>query len=313
MLGHLLIVVSFYLIYKALIETGFSKPYDLLFRNLKQNEIALSEYTNECTEVNDQLVQEVAERKKAEESLQKHKEHLEDLVEEKTKLLKDSERMAAIGQTAGMVGHDIRNPLQSIIGEVYLADSELATLPDNEEKANIKESLELIKQNIEYINKIVLDLQDFAKPLSPCDEETNIEQMVQELLAKNGIPENIQTEARVETDARIVRADSAFMRRILGNLVSNAVQAMPKGGKLVVQAHKKRNDVVIDVIDSGIGIQEDARDKLFIPLFTTKSKGQGFGLAVVKRLTEALGGTVTFESEEGKGTKFAIRLPVAKK
>ena len=137
--------------------------------------------------------------------------------------------------------------------------------------------------------------------------------MVQELLAKNGIPENIQTEARVETDARIVRADSAFMRRILGNLVSNAVQAMPKGGKLVVQAHKERNDVVIDVIDSGIGIQEDARDKLFIPLFTTKSKGQGFGLAVVKRLTEALGGTVTFESEEGKGTKFAIRLPVAKK
>ena len=313
MIGHLLTVVSFYLIYKALIETGLTKPYNLLFHDLKQSQITLTQYTNELTEINDKLVQEVADRKEAEEALRRNEEHLEDLVEEKTKLLKDSERMAAIGQTAGMVGHDIRNPLQSIIGEVYLADSELATLPDSEEKANIKESLELIKQNIEYINKIVLDLQDFAKPLSPCDEETNIEQMVQELLAKNGIPENIQTEARVETDARIVRADSAFMRRILGNLVSNAVQAMPKGGKLVVQAHKERNDVVIDVIDSGIGIQEDARDKLFIPLFTTKSKGQGFGLAVVKRLTEALGGTVTFESEEGKGTKFAIRLPVAKK
>ena len=165
MLGHLLIVVSFYLIYKALIETGFSKPYDLLFRNLKQNEIALSEYTNECTEVNDQLVQEVAERKKAEESLQKHKEHLEDLVEEKIKLLKDSKRMAAIGQTAGMVGHDIRNPLQAITGEVYLANSELATLPASEEKISIQESLGMIKQNIEYINKIVLDLQDFAKSL----------------------------------------------------------------------------------------------------------------------------------------------------
>jgi signal transduction histidine kinase len=313
MIGHLLTVVSFYLIYKALIETGLTKPYNLLFHDLKQSQITLTQYTNELTEINDKLVQEVADRKEAEEALRRNEEHLEDLVEEKTKLLKDSERMAAIGQTAGMVGHDIRNPLQSIIGEVYLADSELATLPDSEEKANIKESLELIKQNIEYINKIVLDLQDFAKPLSPCDEETNIEQMVQELLAKNGIPENIQTEARVETDARIVRADSAFMRRILGNLVSNAVQAMPKGGKLVVQAHKERNDVVIDVIDSGIGIQEDARDKLFTPLFTTKSKGQGFGLAVVKRLTEALGGTVTFESEEGKGTKFAVRLPVAKK
>ena len=313
MVGHLLTVVSFYLIYKALIETGLTKPYNLLFHDLKKSQITLTQYTNELTEINEQLVQEVADRKKAEEALRRNEEHLEDLVQEKTKLLKDSERMAAIGQTAGMVGHDIRNPLQSIIGEVYLADSELATLPDSEEKANLKESLKLIKQNIEYINKIVLDLQDFAKPLNPCDEETNIEQMVQELLTKNGIPENIQTEAHVENDARIVRADSAFMRRILGNLVSNAVQAMPKGGKLVVQAHKKRNDVVINVIDSGIGIQEDARDKLFTPLFTTKSKGQGFGLAVVKRLTEALGGTVTFESEEGKGTKFVITLPTNKK
>jgi signal transduction histidine kinase len=313
MIGHMLTVVSFYLIYKALIETGLTKPYNLLFHDLKQNEITLTQYTNELTEINEQLVQEVAERKKAEGALRQNEEHLEDLVEEKTKLLKDSERMAAIGQTAGMVGHDIRNPLQSIIGEVYLADSELATLPDSEEKANLKENLEMIKQNIEYINKIVLDLQDFAKPLSPCDEETNIEQMVQEILTKNGIPENIQTEAHIENDARMARADSAFMRRILGNLVSNAVQAMPKGGKLVVQAHKEGSAVVIDVMDSGIGIQEDARDKLFTPLFTTKSKGQGFGLAVVKRLIEALGGTVTFESEEGKGTKFVIRLPTDEK
>jgi signal transduction histidine kinase len=313
MIGHLLTVVSFYLIYKALIETGLTKPYNLLFHDLKRNQITLTQYTNELTEINEQLAQEVADRKKAEEALRQNEEHLEDLVEEKTKLLKDSERMAAIGQTAGMVGHDIRNPLQSIIGEVYLADSELATLPDSEEKANLKENLEMIKQNIEYINKIVLDLQDFAKPLSPCDEETNIEQMVQEILTKNGIPENIQTEAHIENDARMARADSAFMRRILGNLVSNAVQAMPKGGKLVVQAHKEGSAVVIDVMDSGIGIQEDARDKLFTPLFTTKSKGQGFGLAVVKRLIEALGGTVTFESEEGKGTKFVIRLPTDEK
>jgi signal transduction histidine kinase len=313
MIGHLLTVVSFYLIYKALIETGLTKPYDLLFRDLKQNEITLTQYTNELTEINDQLVQEVADRKEAEEALRQNEEHLEDLVEEKTKLLKDSERMAAIGQTAGMVGHDIRNPLQSIIGEVYLADSELATLPDSEEKANIKESIDMIRQNTEYINKIVLDLQDFAKPLNPCDEETNIEQMIQELLMRNGTPENIQTEAHIESDVRMVRADSAYLRRILGNLVSNAVQAMPKGGKLIVQAHKERNAVVIQVIDSGIGISEDARDKLFKPLFTTKSKGQGFGLAVVKRLTEALGGTVTFESEKGKGTTFTVRLPIRSK
>ena len=311
-IGHLLTVVSFYLIYKALIETGLTKPYDLLFRDLKQNEITLTQYTDELTEINDQLVQEVAERKKAEETLRQHEEHLEDLVEEKTKLLKDSERMAAIGQTAGMVGHDIRNPLQSIIGEVYLADSELATLPDSEEKADIKESLEMIKQNTEYINKVVLDLQDFAKPLSPCDEETNIEQMVRELLTKNDTSQNIQTEIHIENDARIVRTDSAYMKRILGNLFSNAVQAMPNGGTLIFNAKHENGSVTIKVEDTGVGISEEARDKLFTPLFTTKSKGQGFGLAVVKRLTEALGGTVTFESEEGKGSKFIIRLPSIK-
>jgi signal transduction histidine kinase len=313
MIGHLLTVVSFYLIYKALIETGLTKPYDLLFRNLKKNETALTNYAAELTVVNNRLEQEVSERKKAEEALRQHDENLEDLVEEKTKLLKDSERMAAIGQTAGMVGHDIRNPLQSIIGEVYLANSELSTLPDSKEKTNIQESLDMIKQNTEYINKIVLDLQDFAKPLSPCDEETNIEQMIEELLTNNGIPENIQTEANIEKDARTVRADSAYMKRILGNLVSNAVQAMPDGGKLTVQARREKSDVVITVKDTGVGISEDAKDRLFTPLFTTKSKGQGFGLAVVKRLTEALDGTVTFESQENKGTTFTIRLPQPKK
>ena len=308
MIGHLLTVVSFYLIYKALIETGLTKPYDLLFRNLKQNETALTRHAAELTVVNNRLEQEVADRKKAEDALRQNEEHLEDLVEEKTKLLKDSERMAAIGQTAGMVGHDIRNPLQAIIGEIYLANSEIATLPDGEEKKNIKESLDMIEQNTEYINKIVLDLQDFAKPLSPCDEETNIEQIIQKLLKKNGTPENIQTETHIENDARTVRADSAYMKRIIGNLVSNAVQAMPDGGKLMVKAHREGNAVVITVKDTGVGIPEEAKDKLYTPLFTTKSKGQGFGLAVVKRLTEALGGTVTFESQINKGTTFTITL-----
>jgi signal transduction histidine kinase len=316
MIGHLLTVVSFYLIYKALIETGLTKPYDLLFRNLKQKESDLTTHAAELTEVNDKLVQEVAERRKAEakqktlqDQLEHYSKHLEALVEEKTKQLKDSERLAAIGQTAGMVGHDIRNPLQAIIGEVYLANSEITSLPDSEEKTNLLESLTMIKQNIEYMNKIVLDLQDFAKPLNPCPEETNLEEMIQELLTRNGVPTKIQTEAKIESDARIIKADSAYMKRILGNLISNAAQAMPDGGKLTVQAYREKTAVAITVQDTGVGISEDDKEKLFTPLFTTKAKGQGFGLAVVKRLTEALGGTVTFESQKGKGTTFTLILP----
>ena len=102
------------------------------------------------------------------------------------------------------------------------------------------------------------------------------------------------------------------MNRILYNLVTNAVQAMPKGGKLSIKAHKEAEDILITVKDTGVGIPEKVKGKLFTPMFTTKSKGQGFGLAVIKRMTEALGGTVTFKSQEGKGTKFIIRLPISK-
>ena len=98
--------------------------------------------------------------------------------------------------------------------------------------------------------------------------------------------------------------DPDILKRVLGNLVSNAVQAMPEGGKLSIEAYKEENTSVITVGDTGVGIPEEAKDKLFTPLFTTKSKGQGFGLAVVKRMTEALGGAVTFESQEGKGNNI---------
>lgn len=84
---------------------------------------------------------------------------------------------------------------------------------------------------------------------------------------------------------------------------------MPKGGRLSVSAHVKAGELTLSVEDTGVGISDEVKAKLFTPLFTTKSKGQGFGLPVIKRMTEALGGNVTFESEVGKGTKFTVRLP----
>jgi signal transduction histidine kinase len=103
------------------------------------------------------------------------------------------------------------------------------------------------------------------------------------------------------------------MKRILTNLSSNAIQAMPKGGKLTLIATSKNDKIFISVQDTGLGIPEEAKDKLFKPLFTTKAKGQGFGLAVVKKLTDALNGTVSFESVIGKGTRFTLEFPLQKK
>ena len=250
-------------------------------------------------------------RKQMQAKLEEYSKHLEELVEERTKQLKDSERLAAIGATAGMVGHDIRNPLQAITGDVYLTKTELAAIPESQEKKNMLESLQEIEKNIDYINKIVADLQDFARPLKPHMEETDVKNIIQGLLEKNGLPTNVKVNVKVESDSRKIVSDAAYINRIMYNLVTNAVQAMPKGGKLAIRVYKNKEteEAVITVEDTGMGIPDSVKGKLFTPMFTTKSKGQGFGLAVIKRMAEALSGNVTFESHEGSGTKFTVRLP----
>ena len=123
---------------------------------------------------------------------------MEELAEQRAKQLKDSERLAAIGATAGMVGHDIRNPLQAITSDVYLAKTELASTPDSEEKKNAWKVYDEIEKNIDYINKIVQDLQDYARPLNPQSEETDLKLIIEELLTKNGLPKNIKVNVKVD-------------------------------------------------------------------------------------------------------------------
>jgi PAS domain S-box-containing protein len=259
--------------------------------------------------INSNMIDMLEENQK---KLTAYSENLETLVQEKTKMLQDSERLAAIGATAGMVGHDIRNPLQAIIGDVYLLRSELSSLPEGEEKESMKESLDGMDENVQYVNKIVQDLQDYAKPINPMAQETNVQSLLEDALFKNGVPDKVDVSCQVEKKAKRLVTDPGVLKRIISNLVSNAFQAMPNGGKLTVHVFREAESTVITVMDTGVGIPEEVKPKLFSPLFTTKSKGQGFGLAVVKRMTEALGGTVNFESEVGKGTKFILHLPTQK-
>jgi PAS domain S-box-containing protein len=222
------------------------------------------------------------------------------------KQLQDKERMAAIGQTAGMVGHDIRNPLQTITGEVYMAKMELENVPEGEAKQNLLEGLRIIDEQTVYVNKIVQDLQDYTKALKPKIEDVKLSETIQAVKSSINIPENITFECSTCMDFPKLKMDQTFIRRILQNLLNNAIQAMPKGGKLSIKVANVKEKVVITFEDTGDGIPIEVRDKLFTPLITTKAKGQGFGLAVVKRLTEAMGGTVSFKSEIGKGTQFIL-------
>ena len=224
------------------------------------------------------------------------------------KQLNDSERLAAIGATAGMVGHDIRNPLQAIIGDLFLLKDFLKSMPEVPIKRDVSESLEEMEKNVGYINKIVADLQDFSRKLEPECTNVNLHDLVMRVFKPIAIPDNLNPTIEIDSSIQI-STDITLFTRILTNLIINAIQAMPNGGKLFIGASQLQDKVIISVKDTGVGIPEEIKPKLFTPMTTTKAKGQGLGLAVVKRLVESLKGNISFESQVGEGTKFIIELP----
>jgi PAS domain S-box-containing protein len=230
------------------------------------------------------------------------------IVQDKTEL-EDAKRLSAIGATAGMVGHDIRNPLQAVLSETYLLKEDLKAMPDNETKKDVVESLDSIENNVLYINKIVQDLQDYARPITPEIAEVNLSNVFASIFKNVTIPDSIKLSLSIEGLEKI-RTDPMLLQRALTNLVTNAVQAMPNGGELKIKGQKSNGGVVVTVADTGVGIPEEVKPRLFAPMMTTKAKGQGFGLAVSKRLVEALNGNISFESEHGKGTTFRVELPL---
>lgn len=256
------------------------------------------------------IVRDISQQKRLQRNLEEHAGVLEKIVQDREKQLKDTERLVAIGQTAGMVGHDLRNPLQTLTGELYLAKLEVDSLAEGETKNNLQESIQVIEEQIIYMDKIVSDLQAFVRPVKIDKKPLNLSELVPVVLTSVIIPPNISVQVDNLSSALQIRADAQLLKRVLINLITNAIQAMPEGGKLSVNTQVTPFGFVsISVKDTGVGISEKIRNQVFTPLFTTKPRGQGFGLAVCKRVIEAHGGTITFESTEGKGTNFVIAFP----
>ena len=258
------------------------------------------------------IVRDITEQKAMQKRLLDYAESLEKTVEERTNQLKESERLAAIGQTAGMVGHDLRNPLQTVIGELYLAKNETKYLPDGNTKNSLQDSIQVIEDQMTYMDKIVSDLQAFVQPIRIDKKPINLKKLISNVLKSIEVPSNIASETKIEDYLPQVKADLQLLRRVLINLLTNSVQAMPEGGKLSVSGQvDSEKQISIAIQDTGVGIPDEIKSKIFTPLFTTKPRGQGFGLAVCKRVIEAHGGTINFESKLGKGTKFTIRFPIS--
>ena len=229
------------------------------------------------------------------------------IVEDKTEE-EEMKRLSVIGATAGMVGHDIRNPLQAVLSDTYLLKDELNTMPECRTKKGVAESIDDIEKNVAYINKIVQDLQDYSRSIIPEIKETNLSNVFVDIFKTVNVPDSINLSVSVK-DAEKIKTDPMLLQRAFTNLVTNAIQAMPGGGNLEIEGHCEGNRLNVSISDTGVGIPEEVKPKMFMPMMTTKAKGQGFGLAVAKRIIESLKGSIVFESEEGKGTKFIIELP----
>ena len=227
------------------------------------------------------------------------------LMEEK---LMRSNRLATIGQTAAMVGHDLRNPLQAMTGTVYLM-KELAASENAEDKKEAIALLDTLDDKVRYMDKIVSDLQDYARPVGADLVRTNLLELVRASVANVKIPGNIKVTENFRDDVSSLMLDPVLFRRVLTNLLLNAVQAMPNGGDLAISARKTQDTVAVTVQDTGSGISTENLTKIFNPFFTTKAQGQGLGLAVCKRLIEAHGGTIEVTSELKNGSAFTLKIP----
>ena len=268
----------------------------------KEMERKLAEY---AAQLETMVETRTIELKKSEEKLVQHSKHLEELVEEKTKQLRKAERMATIGELAGMVGHDLRNPMTSISGAVYYIKNKSRL----DENSKSKEMLDLIQKDICRANKIISDLLEYSRELKLELETCNPKTLVTAASLLVEIPNNIQVVSRIENVPEI-RVDVEKMKRCFMNLIKNAVDAMPNGGTFTVKCREVNDSIEFTFADEGTGMSKETMGNLWSPLFTTKAKGMGFGLPICKRFIEAHGGQISVKSTLGKGTTFTVKVPI---
>ncbi len=249
-----------------------------------------------------------------EQSLRGYYEQLEKEVDNRTKDLEKvqeklirSERLAAVGELASGVGHELRNPLNVIRNCAYLLNMAQSEKAD-EETTN---TLKVLDKQIDVANKIVSDLLDFTRIKPPTQVKADLKNLIDESLSWITIPEKVTVNMNLNGNLKLIKTDPEQMSRVFANIISNAVQAMNgKAGEINICTESSEEYVSIMFQDTGCGIPAENLEKIFEPLFTTKPKGIGLGLAISKRLVEQNGGKIEVESQVGKGTTFTVKLPI---
>ncbi len=227
-----------------------------------------------------------------------------DMKKMEEKLVK-AEKLASIGELAGQIGHDLRNPLAAIKNGIYIIRKK-----DNQlEWAKKEEIFGWIENSIEDSNRIIASLVDYSSELNLRLEQCTPKSLVLHALSNIQVPDRLNIINNATDDVKMF-LDAQRMEKVFASIIKNAIDATPEKGIIQIQSMLKEVNIEISFTDSGTGIPENILPKLFAPLVTTKAKGMGMSLAICKRIVEAHGGKIAVESAVGKGTTFTIKLPI---
>lgn len=258
--------------------------------------IAYSPRQKELIETAARKVSFIIERKEAEEKKQK----LEDQ-------LRHADRLATIGQLAAGIAHELNNPLGDILGFAQLASNQ-QDLPEQ-----VYQDLYRIVKSTLYAREVIKKILLFSRQSVPHEGKVNLNNLIKEWVdfftfrcKKSAIEMDLQMDQNLPD----FKGDASQINQVIVNLVVNAIHAMPDGGKLTISTADANNGISLEVRDTGIGIGEDIKDKVFLPFFTTKDvdQGTGLGLSVVYGIVQEHGGVIALTSRVGEGTSFKIKF-----
>lgn len=296
-----------------------TKPLVFETKNIRKDgnwidvEISIKKINLQGSQIAQVFVRDITERKEAEYKLKTYSERLEEMVAERTRDLEDAqerlirqEKLAILGQLAGGIGHELRNPLGVISNAIYFLQMVLT-----DADATTTEYLTLINTRVQEAEKIVSDLLNLSRNRTADRTDVTVTELVDDALSRHPASDTVTIVQEFPSDLPVLFVDPQQIRQVLANLITNAYQAMPGGGQLTIAATARQDLVTLSITDTGTGMSPEIMAKVFEPLYTTKAKGIGLGLAISKNLAEANGGRINVQSIKGRGSTFTVSLPVS--